>query len=74
VDPQALLNPGEFAEEEFKRAPRLVLTRTVFDPDNSPPPPPDAANGPIPSWLGVDIGSTSTKYALVDEAGRLLHK
>ncbi|NMC50445.1 MAG: CoA activase, partial [Desulfovibrio sp.] len=74
VDPQALFASGEFAEEAFKRAPRLVLTRTVFDPDNSPPPPPDAANGPIPAWLGVDIGSTSTKYALVDESGRLLHK
>jgi predicted CoA-substrate-specific enzyme activase len=61
-------------EEDFARAPRLILTRSVFDPDNAPPGPPTAENGPIPAWLGVDIGSTSTKYALVDASGRLLHK
>ncbi|QLA16344.1 acyl-CoA dehydratase activase [Desulfolutivibrio sulfoxidireducens] len=74
VDTVLLQTSRGVADEAFKRAPRLVLTRTVFDPDNSPPPPPEAANGPIPAWLGVDIGSTSTKYALVDASGRLLHK
>jgi predicted CoA-substrate-specific enzyme activase len=74
LSPEALTDRRIAAEEDFARAPRLVLTRSAFDPDNAPPPPPEAENGPIPAWLGVDIGSTSTKYALVDAAGRLLHK
>ncbi len=26
------------------------------------------------AWLGIDVGSTTTKYALIDEAGRIIHK
>lgn len=74
VSPDGLAVRATAADEAFARAPRLVLRRSAFDPDNSPPPPPEAGNGPIPAWLGVDIGSTSTKYALVDASGRLLHK
>jgi len=74
LDPAVLTGNRSAPEEDFARAPRLVLTRSHFDPDNAPPPPPETPDGPIPAWLGVDIGSTSTKYALVDENGRLLHK
>lgn len=74
LDPAVLADSRIAPEEEFARAPRLALSRSHFDPDNTLPEIPDTQGDPIPAWLGVDIGSTSTKYALVDADGRLLHK
>ncbi len=34
---------------------------------------PEAEDGAIPSYLGIDIGSVSTNLALLDESGKLLH-
>ena len=53
-------------------APRLVLRETVFPDSNA------IAARPLRkkprTCLGVDIGSTTTKYALIDEAGEIIHK
>lgn len=58
----------------FPRTEPLDLHFTRFDADNSLPPLSDSQDSPINAFLGVDIGSTSTKYALIDEAGRIIHK
>jgi predicted CoA-substrate-specific enzyme activase len=53
-------------------APRLVLRETVFPDSNA------IAARPLRkkprTCLGVDIGSTTTKYALIDETGEIIHK
>jgi predicted CoA-substrate-specific enzyme activase len=33
----------------------------------------EAIDDPIPTYLGIDVGSVSTNLALLDESGRLLH-
>lgn len=59
---------------EFARAERLDLQLTRFEPDNSLSLWHIKKKRPTPVYLGVDIGSTSTKYALVDEQGVIVHK
>lgn len=51
---------------------RLVLEKTVFQESGLP----EAVDkeGNIRAYLGVDVGSTTTKYALVDEQGRIIGK
>jgi predicted CoA-substrate-specific enzyme activase len=34
--------------------------------------PPAAPNGPVPTYLGIDVGSITTKVALVDEQGQVV--
>jgi predicted CoA-substrate-specific enzyme activase len=50
---------------------RLELTRFVPSGELAPP---GAAALAAGAWLGIDIGSTTTKFALVDTAGRMLAK
>jgi predicted CoA-substrate-specific enzyme activase len=51
---------------------RLELRQTSFPETNElPPRRPDRR---MQGFLGIDIGSTSTKYALVDESGQIVHK
>ena len=50
----------------------LKLELSKFDDDNSLPE--WNYNDKIKCFLGVDIGSTSTKYALIDETGKIIHK
>lgn len=52
----------------------LELRFTGFDPDNSLPRWTPQPGEPLRTFLGVDIGSTSTKYALIDDSGRIVHK
>ncbi len=75
VDLQRLSENVEVSGEEFPRAPRLELRWTVFDVNDALPSWEgwDEKN-PVPVYLGVDIGSTTTKYALIDESGRICHK
>ncbi|ROQ92132.1 acyl-CoA dehydratase activase [Desulfosoma caldarium] len=75
VDLERLSEGLNVVEEAFPRAPRLELRWTVFDQHNEVP----SWEGrdkrvPVPVYLGVDIGSTTTKYALIDESGTLRHK
>ncbi|MGM0423792.1 MAG: acyl-CoA dehydratase activase [Thermodesulfobacteriota bacterium] len=59
--------------EGFPRSTPLSLELTSFPQENSL----DARPGskrPKQAWLGVDVGSTSTKYALIDAQGNILDK
>lgn len=58
----------------FPLAEPLELRATHFDEDNSLSAWGIRHRQPIQAYLGVDVGSTSTKYALIDEDGRILHK
>ncbi|MFH1349691.1 MAG: acyl-CoA dehydratase activase [Pseudomonadota bacterium] len=53
-------------------APKLVLRETFFPEDN------EVRKGlfreKIPVYLGLDVGSTTTKYALIDEKREIIHK
>ncbi len=62
------------SESQFPKTERLELKLTRFDPDNSLSPWGRPRKKPIPAYLGVDIGSTTTKYALIDDKDRILHK
>jgi predicted CoA-substrate-specific enzyme activase len=61
-------------KESIPRTTVLELKRTEFDPDNSLPPLNGSETGKVRAWLGMDVGSTTTKYALVSAEGTLLHK
>jgi predicted CoA-substrate-specific enzyme activase len=54
------------------RAPRLVLKKT--NPADSQPSRRKFLSIRTRAFLGIDIGSTTTKYALIDENHNLLHK
>ncbi len=58
----------------FPRAERLELSLTDFDPENSLKPWAGKKGKPVEAYLGVDIGSTTTKYALISEKAQILHK
>jgi len=53
-------------------APKLALKKTDFPEDN------EIRRGPIPKkisvYLGIDIGSTTTKHALITEDRKIIHK
>jgi len=59
---------------EFPKAERLILKLTRFDPDNSLSPWAARRKDAVKAYLGVDIGSTTTKYALIDDEGEILNK
>jgi len=53
-------------------APKLVLHTTAFPEDNLLPE--SAFTEKIPVYLGIDVGSTTTKYALINEEREIIHK
>jgi predicted CoA-substrate-specific enzyme activase len=58
----------------FPLAEPLELRQSHFDEDNSLARWGIRRRQPARAYLGVDIGSTSTKYALIDEDGQIIHK
>ncbi len=71
----SLLDESRAASEySFPRAEPLELKLSHFDPDNSLQPVRSTGLGKIRAFLGIDIGSTSTKYCLVNQQGRIIHK
>ncbi len=60
--------------EEFPRAPALRLEKTKFTISKELKPVKKAYDPPITAYLGIDIGSTTTKYALIDDHGKIIHK
>jgi predicted CoA-substrate-specific enzyme activase len=58
----------------FPRAERLELSLTRFEPENDLTPWKKIKGKPLEAYLGVDIGSTTTKYALIGDNGQILHK
>jgi len=57
----------------FSSAPKLELIKTDFPQDNDVKPLP-AQENKIPAFLGIDIGSTTTKYALIDQSKEIIDK
>jgi predicted CoA-substrate-specific enzyme activase len=53
-------------------APKLELKQTDFPEDNEVRKRP--VNKKIPVYLGIDIGSTTTKHALINEDREIIHK
>jgi len=72
------LNLAESALGEGQRtfdlplAARLELKETVFPEDNQVPK--RFFHKKIPVYLGIDVGSTTTKYALISEDREIIHK
>jgi predicted CoA-substrate-specific enzyme activase len=64
--------PGQGAEAVPRTAP--LRAGPARPPDAAPPLVAEAAALAGGAWLGIDIGSTTTKFALVDDAGRMLAK
>ncbi|MFP4083907.1 MAG: acyl-CoA dehydratase activase [Desulfonatronovibrio sp.] len=74
IDLNKLSQMGLDSKSTFPRAKPLELKLSVFDPDNSIPVFENKTDHKIKSFLGIDVGSTSTKYSLIDEQGRIIHK
>jgi predicted CoA-substrate-specific enzyme activase len=74
IDPARLEHKSPRLQGDFPKAERLQLKMTRFESDNSLPPWPSRHKAPIIGYLGIDIGSTTTKYALIDSDGNMLHK
>ena len=74
VDLSALLSADSQSARSFPRAERLELRMTRFESGNGTAPWAWKKGKPVEAYLGVDIGSTSTKYALISDKGQILHK
>ncbi|HOG16072.1 MAG TPA: acyl-CoA dehydratase activase [Syntrophales bacterium] len=72
LDLEALESGTVADREKVPAAPKLELRETRFPEDNGLP----AAlpGGKTPVYLGIDIGSTTTKYAVVTEDRQLIDK
>ncbi len=74
IDLDRLDEDSRAGDRDFPRAEPLRLDLTRFDPDNRLDPWPAHRAKPLDCYLGIDVGSTTTKYALIDEQGRIVHK
>ncbi len=74
VDLSTLVRANSEPVYNFPRAERLELSLTRFDPENALTPWTKKKGKQVEAYLGVDIGSTTTKYALISETGQILHK
>ncbi len=72
IDPAALIVPNDRRAAAVPIGLRLALRKTAFPEGNDIPRRMPAAG--LRGYLGIDIGSTTTKYALIDEAGRIVDK
>ena len=74
VDLSVLIRKDSKSAYSFPRAERLELSLSSFDSQNNLAPWARKKGKPVEAYLGVDIGSTTTKYALISENARILHK
>ena len=74
VDISNLESHASRSKYHFSRGEPLALRFTTFDADNSLPIIRLEKRKPIRAFLGFDIGSTSTKYALINDSGEIIHK
>lgn len=72
VDLELLRGKGAGDEISVPVAPRLSLEQTSFPETNEIQG--GAGRKRPPCYLGIDVGSTTTKYALMTEDGVILHK
>jgi predicted CoA-substrate-specific enzyme activase len=59
---------------DFPRAPTLALHRTTFTDHVAIPRCVRPSKARLPVYLGVDVGSTTTKTVLMDEERNIIHK
>jgi predicted CoA-substrate-specific enzyme activase len=62
------------ANGEFPRAAPLIMSKTLFTDDAALTSPKPATGSGVQAYLGVDIGSTTTKTVLMDRDTNILHK
>jgi predicted CoA-substrate-specific enzyme activase len=74
VDLSVLISACSQTVYSFPRAERLELSLTHFEPENDLTPWTKKKGKPVEAYLGVDIGSTTTKYALIGENSQIMHK
>ena len=67
---RSMTEKGSFS---FLAAPRLELIKTDFPADNRVKTQPKAKRK-IPAFLGIDVGSTTTKYALMNQDREIIDK
>ncbi len=72
-DLEELKSMAEKGSFSFSSAPRLKLIKTDFPEDNEVKVIPKA-KGKIPVFLGIDVGSTTTKYALINQGREIIDK
>lgn len=72
VNPKGLGRELSEDRERLPVAPKLEIRETRFPEDNDLPE--VVLDKKIPVYLGIDIGSTTTKYALVTEDRRIIDK
>jgi len=72
VDPDYLDNIRSFDSSDLPLAARLELKQTAFIEDNLIRE--NISGDVIPVYLGIDVGSTTTKYALINEEREIIHK
>ncbi|NLA73963.1 MAG: CoA activase, partial [Deltaproteobacteria bacterium] len=72
IDPEELNRTAGTGKSNFETTSRLEIKKTDFNEDNSVNIIP--AGKEIPAYLGLDIGSTTTKYAIINEQGDIIHK
>jgi predicted CoA-substrate-specific enzyme activase len=60
--------------EDFPRAAQLILNKTLFTGESRLSPVRSRSGSKIEAYLGVDIGSTTTKTVLMDTDTNILHK
>ncbi|MHC1730048.1 MAG: acyl-CoA dehydratase activase [Syntrophobacteraceae bacterium] len=74
IDPSILVRRDSQTAYTFPKAERLEIEQTNFDHENSLAPWAKKKGKAIEAYLGIDIGSTTTKYALISEQSQILHK
>lgn len=74
IDLKKFKESGRSSTYNFPRAERLDLKLSTFNSDNNLEPVQSTAQKKTPAFLGIDIGSTSTKYCLIDDKARIIHK
>jgi len=62
------------ATGDFPRAPALALRRTTFTDHVAIPRRGEPSGARLSAYLGVDVGSTTTKTVLMDEERHIIHK
>ena len=72
VSPEMLKASGPLCDVSVPVAPRLSLKQTAFPETNEIQPRTSNKEGRV--YLGIDIGSTTTKYAVINENREIVHK
>jgi predicted CoA-substrate-specific enzyme activase len=74
INPASLEMTAAGANGDFPRAAPLIMSMTDFKADTAIHSPQFGASSELQAYLGVDIGSTTTKTVLMDRDTNILHK